>query len=94
MNAKICEHCGKMFYSKSTSRKYCTQACKKEASKIRQLERGQLCWRCKNACGGCSWSKNFTPVEGWDAKPVVLKDEEGEIFTYNIKGCPEFINDR
>lgn len=28
-----------------------------------------ICWDCKNSTGGgCSWSKELKPVEGWDAK--------------------------
>lgn len=31
-----------------------------------------LCWTCENACGGCSWSKKFEPVEGWKAKKTKI----------------------
>ena len=92
MSAKKCEFCGRMFYSKSTSKKYCTQVCKKEARKIKLLEDGQKCWNCKKATGGCSWSNAFVPVNGWDATPCMI-NEQGfdEIYTYEIKDCPEFI---
>ena len=46
----------------------------------------QLCWHCAKATGGCSWSKNFTPVPGWDAKKVV----KGYVDTYDIRDCPLF----
>lgn len=51
-------------------------------------ERGQdqLCWRCKNACGGCRWSREFKPIPGWTAVPT-FKDRSN---TYNILKCPEF----
>ena len=28
----------------------------------------QLCWACQKACGDCSWSSCFQPVEGWTAE--------------------------
>ena len=43
---------------------------------------GSICWKCKNAYGGCSWSENFIEIDGWEA-------EKTEI-SYNIKSCPEF----
>lgn len=57
---------------------------------------GTICWNCKNACGGCSWSKEFKPVEGWDAtySPVMYargydyKREFKE--SYVVHECPEF----
>ena len=33
-----------------------------------------LCWLCANATNeGCSWSKSFTPVEGWEATPTTIQ---------------------
>lgn len=41
-----------------------------------------LCWSCKNAVPkirdgkyicGCSWSKDFQPVEGWTAEKHIKK---------------------
>lgn len=51
----------------------------------------QLCFSCKNACGGCSWSKTFTPVDGWEAKEC--KIPRTNIKTYKIKKCPEYVFD-
>lgn len=49
-----------------------------------------LCWNCKRVygeCAECSWVRNFTPVEGWNAK----QDKDG----YTVRSCPQFIvNDR
>lgn len=45
--------------------------------------REQLCWDCKNAVGRCPWSRNFTPVDGWDAEA----DGDG----YKIYDCPLFV---
>lgn len=43
-----------------------------------------LCWYCKRAYGSCSWSSNFIPVAGWDAKP-------SKYSSYRVYGCPKFI---
>lgn len=60
-----------------------------------------LCWSCKNACGGCSWSKSFAPVEGWTARPTKVvkwgrwKTKSGksvrrayEEQSYHVEACP------
>lgn len=54
-----------------------------------------ICWRCANNCGGCSWSKNFTPVEGWTAVPTELQargtgEKNDTISSYDVYACPEF----
>lgn len=49
-----------------------------------------LCWDCGNACGGCSWSKEFIPVEGWEARPV--KQTCGNQ-SYIVFECPQFVRD-
>lgn len=46
-----------------------------------------LCWDCANAVGWCSWSKDFTPVDGWDAEYVPDKD------SYRVIACPLFERD-
>ena len=53
----------------------------------------QLCWNCKRATGGCSWSASGEPVENWIAEPTVVMDVEGEIASYKIMGCPLFESD-
>lgn len=53
----------------------------------------QLCWNCANACGGCSWSARFEPVEGWTATPkIIRRNAHGpiQVDTYCITKCPEF----
>ena len=53
-----------------------------------------LCWKCSRACGRCSWSKNFTPVEGWVAvKTKVRESHEGAIDSYVVLKCPLFDDD-
>lgn len=41
-----------------------------------------LCWSCKNACGGCSWSKSLTPVKGWQAEKTLV--------SYLVIKCPNY----
>lgn len=48
----------------------------------------QLCFNCSKACGGCSWSRSFKPVEGWKAK--FRKSSSCKDSTYAIEECPEF----
>ncbi len=57
-----------------------------------------LCWRCKNAVpsksSGCSWSREFKPVEGWTADRRDLKmgkEKIGDyIESYFVHKCPKF----
>lgn len=61
-----------------------------------------LCWDCQNACGGCSWSKAFKPVNGWTAERKDVKVNHtyrGRSWTqteesYIVKKCPEFLPDK
>ena len=50
----------------------------------------QLCWDCKNACCGCSWSLAGEPIPGWTAKPTINKDG---MKSYLVTDCPEFVRD-
>lgn len=50
----------------------------------------QPCWTCQNACGGCSWSRDFEPVKGWKAKPNYLQSNGEHAATYKIIECPEY----
>ena len=91
MYVKFCECCDKRFLSRSKLKKYCSRACAKEMAQIRRDENSQLCWRCKNACGGCSWSRCLKPVDGWTAEPTIVRDSNGDFPSYKITKCPEFI---
>lgn len=44
-----------------------------------------LCWVCQNCFGGCSWSSEYIPVEGWKTKP-----RDGTE-SYLVLSCPEFL---
>lgn len=67
----------------------------KKAPKV-EFQSKQPCWDCTNACGGCEWSKDFQPVPGWDASPVIQKFHGGgtprDYLTgsYAIRACPKF----
>ena len=63
-----------------------------------------LCWHCANAVPnragtrGCSWSKKFIPVEGWEALKTNVFASNGKNKTrvtqsYIVKSCPEVIPD-
>lgn len=53
-----------------------------------------ICIDCANACGGCSWSRDFTPVPGWTAEKVTRRVKNGKYWywgeTYKITACPQF----
>lgn len=53
------------------------------------------CWTCKNACnGGCSWSRDFIPVDGWKAEKTFIPGNGEFAESYNIIDCPEYKADR
>ena len=54
----------------------------------------QKCITCRNACGGCSWSREFVPVKGWTAEKNTIPDNGKHAETYKIIDCPEYILDR
>ena len=84
----ICVKCGRNFRTKTMARacRDCREAVRERASRKRMC----ICWFCDKADGKCPWSRNFEPVPGWDATPVVVKDKEGDMRTYHIKSCPQF----
>lgn len=51
-----------------------------------------LCWDCNKAfTKGCSWAKNFVPVEGWTAERRDIRTN-GRTGTesYKVSACPQF----
>ena len=52
----------------------------------------QPCETCQKYAGGCSWSRDFTPVPGWDATPIE-KHGSVVIYSYEIHHCPEYVQD-
>lgn len=59
-----------------------------------EKQKDQLCWSCKNACGGCEWSANLEPVPGWTAEKVPrdtgTRENKRKGFSYKITECPKF----
>lgn len=58
-------------------------------------KRKTICWECAKNGGLCSWSENFTPVEGWDAVPTKIQarghaNGEEYIDSFRVISCPEF----
>lgn len=91
-----CCICQKWFATTSSKRNTCSKERtairnKRRTSekKRRRIFKEQLCWTCQNATGGCSWSKNFAPIEGWDAVSTTVDGED----TYFIKNCPQYEQD-
>lgn len=72
-------------------------------SQYKNTQTGQLCTTCARASGFCSWSQELIPVEGWHAKPTMIKHmnnkgdnvEEKTAYTnsYRIYACPLYIQD-
>lgn len=56
---------------------------------IDDLKEGDsLCQECFNF--GCSWHKEFKPVDGWEAEPTTKSDGSKVIESYRVTRCPEF----
>ena len=59
-----------------------------------------LCWSCAKYCGGCSWSRTFTPVKGWLATKRIAwrkqqpREPAAKCVSYTVIACPEFVSDR
>ena len=106
MQYSICPVCGKAVTKKGQS-KYCSKSCRNKVALEKQREkrnqspkrkRETLCWTCQNACGGCSWSRSFEPVEGWEAKPTKLniyvkEGNEDLNSSFFVISCPQYIPD-
>lgn len=70
---------------------------KETDTKKRISHPAQLCWNCRNAIPspqyGCPWSREFKPVKGWTAKPIIVKNPP-PYTSYCITGCPLYIPDK
>ena len=50
--------------------------------------RDTLCLHCTNACNrGCSWSDDFTPVDGWEA------EYNEKLDSFYVISCPKFVEE-
>ncbi len=55
-----------------------------------------LCWDCRKACGGCSWSSypDYEPVAGWTAIGTKIRMNSNVYAqSYIVIACPEFDRD-
>lgn len=52
-----------------------------------------LCWKCRNALGGCSWSDKFEAVKGWKAEATTISNGCGEVPSFIVRDCPQFCKD-
>lgn len=68
------------------------------------LGKPNICFDCKRACGGCSWTElnpdtlrpKFEPVAGWEAKETVINmggNHHLKVTSYHITSCPLFEKD-
>ena len=68
---------------------------KRDQRKVDYTGKGfSKCWTCQNACGGCSWSREFVPVSGWEAKPTYNAANREYAQSFHVYDCPEYIPDR
>jgi predicted nucleic acid-binding Zn ribbon protein len=98
---RICRCCGKQFTPCDRYRVYCSEICqlkgkysiqydwRNEHKKLKPKYTDALCWHCTKACGGCSWSRNLIPIEGWKAKEI-KNASYSVIKSYKVIECPEF----
>ena len=84
--------CGRPIKKAYTGERFIAEYPKRKAYKVNITgKREQLCCSCTKFCGGCSWSRNFTPVEGWDAVPTVIKQSRcPDVHSFSIVRCPEY----
>ena len=61
-----------------------------EEEKYYSMMTKTLCWSCRNAYGGCSWSRRFVPVAGWTAERRDIRVCAGLVESYRVKECPEY----
>lgn len=67
-------------------------------SKKQKYPIGTLCEFCANAIPdakghGCSWSRDFVPVDGWIATPVLRPIGPKTMQTYCVHECPQLIEE-
>ena len=97
MHVRVCKQCGKKYMARSEKSMYCCKVCRLEASLTRKKEvkptrkNEQLCWTCARTDCSCLWMRYNIPIEGWVAKPTIVKDSEGEFSSFRIRKCPEYI---
>ena len=84
---KKCVVCEKSFKTTNAT-KFCSTYCRvKHQSRTKPKKRkgtgGTLCWSCQKATGGCSWSRVFTPVEGYTTEKAIINISLGARYAIN-----------
>lgn len=92
VKTRICKYCGKVFETTGNGL-YCSDECRARANYTKNET--TICWECKRATGFCSWSEDFTPVEGWRATPTKIKVGRANgrdlfVDSYLVHECPLF----
>ena len=107
MYIKICEVCGKEFNSLTKWRRTCSDIClavlknkSRKENKAQKSNEDQICINCQRATGRCiggvvcPWAHNLSVVPGWEAKKILLKEDEYAPYeSYDIISCPLFLAD-
>ena len=77
------------------------EAAIKKAKENSDKVHGTICWNCAKSTGNCSWSREFTPIDGWKAKKTILNlgysaysGRPKKAASYIVKKCPEFEPDK
>lgn len=82
---------------KSTWQNWIAKSGMKRREPITANSGDTLCWDCRNALKRCSWSRNFEPVEGWEAimfpPAPYVQGKCAHMPNYKVISCPEFIED-
>lgn len=47
-----------------------------------------ICWNCKNNCGGCEWSADFSYVKNWEINSKKIKNSKKSLII--VKSCPKY----
>ena len=61
---------------------------KRSTANYKDTLKYSLCWTCRNACGGCSWSRDFQPVKGWEAVPTYHISNGEHANSFHVYKCP------
>lgn len=83
-----CKCCGKEFTTTYPHKRFCSDICRYLFAYQKRCVGDSLCWECTNATGFCSWSADFTPVDGWEAEETIIKQKGNPIPSFKVQKCP------
>lgn len=61
--------------------------------KTTQRKTNSICGGCWRPCGGCSWSRDSKPVDGWTAVPATITSNTLHPDTFIVLECPQFVRE-